>query len=91
MTYQNRNRNRELMPWVTAVIGGGDGVLRQHDGVCVLAVREGSGAVPAAGLGLDPSLQNPYMAIHPPMLYLGYVACAIPFAFAMAALITRPH
>ena len=45
--------------------------------------------VPHDGFGLDPSLQNPYMAAHPPALYLGYVSFAVPFAFAMAALITR--
>ena len=47
-----------------------------------------AGAVPANGAGLDPSLQNPYMVAHPPVLYLGYVSFAMPFAFAMAALIT---
>ena len=35
---------------------------------------------------MNPQLQNPGMAIHPPNLYLGYVATAIPFAFAIAAL-----
>jgi cytochrome c-type biogenesis protein CcmF len=45
--------------------------------------------VPADGAGLNPSLQNPYMAIHPPMLYLGYVGLTIPFAFAMGALLSR--
>ncbi len=45
--------------------------------------------VPADGKGMNPQLQNPGMAIHPPNLYLGYVATAIPFAFAIAALITR--
>jgi cytochrome c-type biogenesis protein CcmF len=44
---------------------------------------------PADGAGLNPSLQNPYMAIHPPMLYLGYVGLTIPFAFAMGALLSR--
>src|SRR5919201_1821747 len=44
---------------------------------------------PADGAGLTPSLQNPYMAIHPPMLYLGYVGLTIPFAFAMGALLSR--
>jgi cytochrome c-type biogenesis protein CcmF len=38
---------------------------------------------------MNPQLQNPGMAIHPPNLYLGYVATTIPFAFAIAALITR--
>ncbi len=44
---------------------------------------------PADGNGLNPQLQNPGMVIHPPMLYLGYISIAIPFAFAMAALISR--
>src|SRR5439155_168115 len=38
--------------------------------------------------GLNPLLQNPYMAIHPPSLYTGFVGMTIPYAFGMAALIT---
>ena len=38
---------------------------------------------------MNASLQNPYMMIHPPLLYLGYVSLTIPFAFAMAALASR--
>jgi cytochrome c-type biogenesis protein CcmF len=37
---------------------------------------------------MNPSLQNPYMLAHPPMLYLGYVGLTVPFAFAMAALLS---
>ena len=44
---------------------------------------------PMDGRGLNPQLQNPGMVIHPPMLYLGYIAITIPFAFAVAALFTR--
>jgi cytochrome c-type biogenesis protein CcmF len=44
---------------------------------------------PADGRGLNPQLQNPGMMIHPPMLYLGYISITIPFAFAVAALLTR--
>jgi cytochrome c-type biogenesis protein CcmF len=44
---------------------------------------------PADGLGLNPSLQNPYMLAHPPFLYLGFVGLTIPFAFAMGALLAR--
>src|SRR5581483_770855 len=40
------------------------------------------------GAGLVPSLQNPYMVAHPPMLYLGYVGLTIPFAFAIGALLS---
>ena len=40
------------------------------------------------GAGLVPSLQNPYMVAHPPMLYLGYVGLSIPFAFAAGAMLS---
>jgi cytochrome c-type biogenesis protein CcmF len=47
------------------------------------------GTIPVDGRGPNPLLQNhPLMAFHPPMLYLGYVGFTVPFAFAMAALIT---
>ena len=42
--------------------------------------------VPIDGEGLNPLLQNYWMVIHPPTLYIGYVAATIPFAFAIAAL-----
>ncbi len=38
------------------------------------------------GQGMNALLQNPYMAIHPPILFLGYVCLAVPFAYAIAAL-----
>ncbi|HEX7335956.1 MAG TPA: heme lyase CcmF/NrfE family subunit [Gemmatimonadales bacterium] len=44
---------------------------------------------PADGRGLNPQLQNVGMMIHPPMLYLGYISITIPFAFAVAALLSR--
>ena len=47
------------------------------------------GTVPVDGNGLNPLLQYPEMVIHPPMLYLGYVGFAVPFAFALGALIMR--
>jgi cytochrome c-type biogenesis protein CcmF len=45
--------------------------------------------VPMDGRDLNPLLQDPGMAFHPPTLYFGYVGFSVPFAFAMAALITR--
>ncbi len=45
--------------------------------------------VPEDGTGLNPLLRHPGMIGHPPTLYLGYVGFVIPYAFAMAALITR--
>ena len=48
-----------------------------------------AGATPFDGQGPNPLLQNhPLVAFHPPMLYLGYVGFTIPFAFAIAALVT---
>jgi len=40
------------------------------------------------GLGMNPLLQTPSMAIHPPLLYVGFVSLTVPFAFAMGALIS---
>ncbi len=45
--------------------------------------------IPPDGRGLNPQLQNVAMTIHPPMLYLGYISITIPFAFAIAALLSR--
>ena len=44
---------------------------------------------PEDGRGLNPLLQNYWMVIHPPTLYLGYVGFTVPFAFATAALLTK--
>ncbi len=57
----------------------------------VAAMFRPAGAVsltPRDGQGLNPLLRHPGMIIHPPLLYLGFVAFVIPFAFAIAALIT---
>ena len=45
--------------------------------------------VPNQGLGLNPVLQDPALAIHPPLLYIGFVGCSIYFSAAMASLVTR--
>jgi cytochrome c-type biogenesis protein CcmF len=87
-TWTNRTKNRALMPWVT---GTNAVVLLFFVAATALAANpfERLEWVPPDGRGLNPQLQNPAMAIHPPLLYLGYVATAIPFGFAMAALVTR--
>ncbi len=46
-------------------------------------------ARPPEGLGMSPLLENPGMVIHPPVLFLGYAAYTVPFAFALAALFSR--
>jgi len=42
--------------------------------------------LPMDGQGLNPLLQNPWMVIHPPIMFIGYASLAVPFAFGMAAL-----
>ncbi len=61
------------------------------DGSVVQAMFQPAGtmaATPVDGRGLNPLLRHPGMVIHPPMLYLGFVSFVIPFAFAVAALVT---
>ena len=83
----NRGRNRELMPVVIAVLAG---IAIFFTGLLsfVTSPFETLALAPGDGRGLNPLLQNAYMMIHPPVLYLGYVALAVPFAFAVAALVT---
>ncbi|MBM2845134.1 MAG: Cytochrome c-type biosis protein [Bacteroidetes bacterium] len=45
-----------------------------------------AGQVPADGSGLNPLLQNFWMVIHPPVLFIGFAAMAVPFSFAVAGL-----
>jgi cytochrome c-type biogenesis protein CcmF len=47
--------------------------------------------IPMDGAGLNPLLQNPWMVIHPPIMFVGYASLAIPFAFAIAALWMRRY
>jgi cytochrome c-type biogenesis protein CcmF len=84
----NRERYRELIPWVVSVIAATEMFF-----IFLMVVHNNPfstylTAVPADGQGLTPLLQNFYMAIHPPTMYTGFVAMTIPFAFGIAALIT---
>src|SRR5438067_11099690 len=82
-----RRAGREVIAWVVPTLGL-VGTFFAGLLVFVASPFAPQAAVPA-GPGLNPSLQNPYMAIHPPMLYLGYVGLTVPFAFAMGALLAR--
>lgn len=84
---QNRERNREIMPYVTAVLMT---VAAFFLGMLnfVTPPFQRLAFMPAEGQDLNPLLQNYWMTVHPPSLYIGYVGCAIPFAFAMGALAT---
>jgi cytochrome c-type biogenesis protein CcmF len=81
-------RYLELQPWVIATLMG---VVLFFCILMAFAANPFSTNVGGAkpdGEGLNPLLQNFYMIIHPPSLYTGFVGCTIPFAFAVAALIT---
>jgi cytochrome c-type biogenesis protein CcmF len=83
----NRRRNRPLMPVVTTTMA----VTAFFFLLLVNFMARpfvGLTHPPADGQGMNPQLQNPFMAIHPPCLYLGYVGLTVPFAFAIAALAT---
>jgi cytochrome c-type biogenesis protein CcmF len=77
-----------LMPYVAGVTSA---VITFFVSVMIFAANpfERLGFIPADGRGLNPQLQNVGMVIHPPMLYLGYISITIPFAFAVAALLSR--
>jgi cytochrome c-type biogenesis protein CcmF len=86
--HSNRDRHRELIPYVVAVIAGVQMfflfLMIIHNNPFTTYLTQ----VPPDGNGLNPLLQNFYMVIHPPSLYIGFVGMTIPFAFAMSALIT---
>src|SRR3989449_4091641 len=81
-------RHREYLPYVAAVTCA---VATFFISVMLFAANpfERLGFTPLDGRGMNPQLQNPGMVFHPPMLYLGYISITIPFAFAIAALLTR--
>ncbi len=82
-----RRAGRDILAWVVPTLG----LVGTFFAVLLVFVASpfATQAATADGAGLNPSLQNPYMAVHPPMLYLGYVGLTIPFAFAMGALLAR--
>ena len=83
----NRNKNRALMPSVVLVLA----LVMTFFLVLTnfIASPFATGPPRADGVGLNPQLKNYWMMIHPPTLYLGYVGFTIPFAFGIAALVTR--
>jgi cytochrome c-type biogenesis protein CcmF len=79
-------RTQDLVVWVVPVVAG---VATFFAFLLVTTASPFRTQIaPFDGDGLTPSLQNPYMVAHPPMLYLGYVGLTIPFAFAMGALLS---
>jgi cytochrome c-type biogenesis protein CcmF len=93
VVFRNQRKFRELMPWVVAVM-----MATQTFFLTLIVFIESPFKVLMAGKrvidvgdgqGLSALLQYWTMIIHPPMLYLGYVGFVVPFAFAIASLITK--
>src|SRR3954463_16774764 len=81
----NRRRAPDVVAWTVPVLGA----VASFFAFLLVAVASpfATQTAPAQGAGLNPSLQNPYMLAHPPLLYLGYVGLTVPFAFGMGALL----
>ena len=81
-------RAKPLVPWATVFLG----LITAFFVAVTLFLSQPFtllAQVPLEGRGLNPLLRHPGMIFHPPALYVGYVGLAIPFAFALAALVTR--
>jgi len=87
VVFQNRHKNRDLMPYVVAVLSF---TLLFFIALMIFSTNPfaASPFIPRDGHGLNPLLQNMGMTWHPPTLFLGYVAFTIPFAFSVGALAT---
>jgi cytochrome c-type biogenesis protein CcmF len=83
----NRRSSRDLTVWVTPLLAA----VMVFFAFMLVAVSSpfATQLAPEDGRGLNPSLQNPYMLVHPIFLYLGYVGLTIPFAFAIGSLLAR--
>ena len=80
-------RARPLVPWATVILS----VVTAFFTAVLLLLSNPftqTAHTPVDGMGLNPLLRHPGMIFHPPAMYVGYVGLAVPFAFALAALIT---
>jgi len=93
VVFTNRRKHRDILPWTIAVLSAVQLFFLALNNFVALPFRMMAQdkliVNMGDGQGLSPLLQYPAMAIHPPMLYLGYVGFTIPFAFAIGSLITR--
>lgn len=95
---QNRNKHQERMAVAGVILAGleffflllNNFAASPFNVLGVTAATGGARLVSLAdGQGLNPLLQYPEMVLHPPLLYMGYTAFAVPFAFALAAMLRR--
>jgi cytochrome c-type biogenesis protein CcmF len=93
VVFTNRRKFRDMMPYVITVLMITEAFFLLLIGFVISpfnVLKQGGGIVDVGdGQGLNPLLQYWTMVIHPPLLYLGYVGFTVPFAFAIASLITK--
>src|SRR5215216_398504 len=87
--FATRRRLREVAPYAAAVLLGFGAFFAGLLVFLASPFEQTVGPAPAEGVGLNPLLRHPSMMIHPPMLYSGYTLFAVPFAFAIGALVAR--
>ena len=81
-----------VMPIYTTVIAFLSMILiKQTPFNLFLKVNPGLPGIPANGLGLTPSLQNYWMTIHPPTIFFGFASLAVPYSYAIAALLWKDY
>ncbi len=88
VAYFHRGEGRDMVPYASAILMF-IGLFFLYLLTFVSSPFETLDFTPADGQGLNPLLQNPGMLIHPVTTYLGYVGFAVPFAFAVSALLLR--
>ncbi len=80
-----------VMPFYTSTLALLAGILTWLSPFAPTPLAPGMAGPPVDGAGLNPSLQNYWMAIHPPTIFLGFVALSIAFSYAVAAMIWRDY
>lgn len=83
--WRTRRRHAELVPYAVLTLAAVETLFVVLSGVISNPFAQLPWS-PGDGLGLNPVLQHPVMAIHPPTIFLGFASLTIPFAFAMSSL-----
>ncbi|WP_102345483.1 heme lyase CcmF/NrfE family subunit [Bacillus sp. Marseille-P3661] len=88
ITFSNKMKGNPMVPYISSILLGNT-IFFYFVLLTTAKPFELNETIPTEGKGLNPMLQDPGMILHPVTLYLGYVGMAVPFAFAIAALILK--
>lgn len=89
LAFTSGSAERRVMPVYASVLLFLVGMVTIRSPFLPTVDQFGIQVTPTEGLGLNPNLENYWMVIHPPTLFLGFAALTVPFAFALAALFWR--